>query len=109
MSHATGAIRLNDGRVFHCEYNGTVDVMRSPIYTTYEEMKADWRGNKWITCNIKTHIKHEAEIATSYGQGFYWPGLVCLDCMCIFNGHESDYNKEKKGLPYWYPNREAYI
>lgn len=108
MSHADGALQLMDSRILYCEYNGTVDVMRSPIYNTYEEMKANWRSDKWIICTNLNHKHVFARIATSYGRGYSWDGIVCLECMCIVEGHECNYPTRQKDLPEWFPNREAY-
>jgi hypothetical protein len=107
MSHSTGAVLFSDKTVLHCEYNGTVDVMRSNLYKTHEEMHANWRGSKWTNCTCGKPSENVI-IATSYGPGFFWPGKACRTCMCITDGWSSDYDHKVKGLPSWYPGIEHY-
>lgn len=111
MSHSTGAIRFSDGLIMFCEYNGTVDVMLSNLYNTYEEMHDMWRKQEWKMHDKSCNKDEEVEIASSYGRGFSWTGRACKECMIITDYHSIDDYKErnhKYGLPEWFPNRAAY-
>lgn len=107
MSNSSGAVRFGDGLIMHCEYHGTVDVMRSPLYDTYDEMKENWRSLKWTYCLCKQD--EPVTIASSYGHGFTWEGRACRHCKAITDHHSPDYDTEIKGLPPWYPRLDLYI
>jgi hypothetical protein len=108
MSHSTGAVRFKDGTIKFYEYNGTVDICLPFLYDTMEELKAHWRRSDWIQCNNAEHRHERVEIASTYGNGFYWNGFACLDCNCLISPLDVNYDTEKSGLPDWYPNKELY-
>lgn len=104
MSHSNGAAKFNDGKIFHCEYNGTVDIMIPFLYDTTEEMRANWRRPDWITCsNPEGHTHQRVRLATSYGGGFSWDGFACIDCKCLLSPLEPNYDTLTDGLPEWFP------
>lgn len=118
MSHSTGAVKRENGEILHFEYNGTVDVCRSPLYKTQEECQANWRTGKWVACNCQPVTREKVELAVSYGGGYMWDAFICPKCMCItdrFTPHGIDDMEEYTGeysavdgLPDWYPNVKNY-
>lgn len=111
MSHSTGAVKAFNGKIYYTEYNGTVDVMLPNLYDTYEEMHNNWREQKWKRCDNKLHLHTRARIASSYGFGFSWNGMIYVECKVITDIHSPDNHehiKYKNGLPEWFPNRETY-
>lgn len=107
MSHANGMVKFCDGLILHCEYNGGVDIMLTPLWKSNKEVHDNWRTQPLINCACGQ--EEPVEIATDYGGGFYWEGKACRFCMCITD-HRSpfDYNDERinmsreDGLPVWW-------
>lgn len=104
MSHSTGAAKFPDGKIFYCEYNGTVDIMLPHLYKTNKEMFENWRRKDWIQCNNLSHKHIRVRLATTYGGGFSWDGWACLDCLCLISPLDVNYDTEKSGVPDWYPS-----
>lgn len=115
MSHSYGAVKLNDGTIYHFEYNGTVDVCLPKLYKTIEEVSDNWRNQKWEFHPNDCDKIEEAIMATTYGGGFGWTVKVCKEHMLIVDLHctdvmtEEEYKTYYDGLPEWYPNREDFI
>lgn len=105
MSRANGAVLTKDGKIFYCEYNGTVDVMIPNLYTTRDEMQSNWRTKRFDLCSHPdSHKKESVKVATSYGYGFSWDGFMCVECNCLVSPLEPDYKTESNELPDWYPD-----
>lgn len=99
MSHSVAAVKFeSDGLVLFGEYNGTVDVMISSLYTTTEERSAKWRSHEWKTCTCN-QTPEPVEIATNYGDGFNWKGSACRACLCLVSGFDPD--EDEPGCPEW--------
>lgn len=114
MSHSPAAIRFENGDIYHCEYNGTIDMMLPNYYDTYIDMFANWRDqnfDKYKTCE---HPTEPIRIASTYGGGFNWKGTACRECKVIIDGisphpnydigESSESTDYQNGLPDWYPN-----
>lgn len=112
MSHSFGRVKCADGTLYWVEYNGTVDVLCSNLFKTVEDCREYWRGAMWRKCENKEHIHEDAEVAVTYGGGYYWPVKICRECMCVTDNFvPHDDNEQyyaKDGLPDWYPDRELY-
>ncbi len=84
MSHAHGKVFLNGEVIAHFEYDGTVDVAISHLCDSAEEVQSTWRDKNWMECaDTGTHSHVPVTLFTTYGGGFYWPGIVCLRCRAI--------------------------
>ena len=95
MSHAFGKVHFVDGLVLHYEYDGTSDVTIPRLYTTANEVAANWRRvDDWVwnccTCGKDEPVK----IYSSYGGGFSWDGRACRHCQCIVAGYEPVFDEE---------------
>lgn len=84
MSHATGEVIALDrhNTLAYFEYNGTSDVAISCLHATLASMRAEWRSHEWRNCYCGNYPL-PAFLYTNYGDGFYWPALVCLSCGAI--------------------------
>jgi hypothetical protein len=100
MSHDNGQVKFEDGTVLHCEYNGTVDFMCNCLYDNYSDMHQNWRNQLFNTCTCGND--EEVEIATSYGNGYYWEGRACKKCKAITKNLQVEYESECGGLPDWW-------
>ena len=106
MTHAYGQVRFKDGMIMHYEYNGTCDVVCNYLRDTKEDVSKHWRDGQWNKCICNGD--EPVEIATSYGNGFWWKGRACKKCKAITLGFGSgveSYNdnyEEFKGLPNWW-------
>lgn len=89
MSHATGALKFNDGTIRYYEYNGTSDVVISHHYATKEEVSENWRKGKWVDCNCGK--EEPVSIFTQYGHGFYIDGKACKHCNSV-RSNECDFD-----------------
>jgi len=87
MSHASGAVRFNDGAILYFEYNGTSDVCIPPLWETQEEVIKHWRADdpRW-GCVCDVGAWEEVEIMSTYGGGFYWRGRACRGCNTLVDG-----------------------
>jgi hypothetical protein len=86
MSHSEGQIWSRDGKfIGFFEYNGTVDVVCGRVYRTSEEMDENWRQDNHRRCKCGAEGA-PAVLYTNYGNGFYWDGRVCLECMAVADG-----------------------
>lgn len=103
MSHANGQVKFKDGKIMHYEYNGTIDSAISHLYTTYEEMEANWRKSSWLECICGED--ESVEIFTDYGSGFSWQGRACKKCCAITKGlspyNYNVYKTMRDGIPEW--------
>jgi hypothetical protein len=91
MSHADGAVKFPDGIIMYYEYNGTVDFVIPRLYTTKEEMEANWRSanHDYVFNNCTCgQMAEPVEILSMYGGGFWWNGKACRTCMTITEGFE---------------------
>ena len=96
-------VKTEDNKIFHFEYNGTVDVCLPFLYDTADELEANWRRRDWKNCTCGNKENHKpVEIVSTYGYGFYWPGIICIKCKVIVDGHQVDYDNEKRGFPDWF-------
>lgn len=116
MSHSQGRVKFPSGNIGYLEYNGTTDVMLPNIYETEEELLKNWRKQNWKSCSNKQHTHIDVEIATSYGDGFYWKSKACVECNCLIDNlmpFEDSIREEKQlythGIPEWWPRREKYL
>lgn len=89
MSHATGAIKFNDGEIRYYEYDGTSDVVLSHHYATSELVHENWRKGEWLRCNCGG--EEPVSIYTDYGGGFYIDGKACKKC-CSVQSNEADFD-----------------
>ena len=108
MSHSTGAIRFNNGDIFHVEYNGTVDVLMPIFYDTQDELDLHWRRRDYPRiCECKDN--EVVDIAVTYGGGFSWQGMACRRCKQVteqLTPHSYEGNEDtgySNGIPEWYP------
>jgi len=83
MSHAHGVVRLTDGKILFCEFNGTSDVILSRLYESSGEVEDNWRKQEWKFHPIDCNKIEDAEFVTNYGVGWGWPVKVCRVCMLI--------------------------
>lgn len=88
MSHANGEVIKDGATIAWFEYDGTSDVACWEIYSTYEEMTANWRKRRWPECTCGKPPE-SVLLQSDYGGGIGpWPALVCLSCMCIVDGDD---------------------
>lgn len=84
MSHADGLAILPNGKSYHFEYNGTVDICCTRLYTEYEELHANWRNDNLRDCICEEKQYTKVMLSTSYGHWhFLWPSAICEKCLCI--------------------------
>ncbi len=105
MSHAYGAVKFRDGLTLFCEYNGTVDVMITKLWSTKAEVDAHWRDPNAEFPGCDCGRSEMIEMATSYGFGAHWKGDAFRFCMAITKGWsrrdpEED-DVELEGFPQW--------
>lgn len=110
MSHAYGQVKFEDGTILHYEYDGTVDVIRNPLWKTVEELTEHWRNQPiWKECHCGQD--EPVEIAAYFGNGFWWAGRACKKCMVITNGfrpwwftpeEQSEQHGDSEKLPEWW-------
>lgn len=114
MSHANGAVRFADGAIMFFEYSGTGDYCVPALWTTYEEMHANWRSEDPAVyaraCVCEVGVWEPVSLMCDYADGHYWPGLACRKCMVITKGDHRDDNTEtgcvegyRDGEPPWSP------
>lgn len=62
-------------------------------------MRDTWRGKDWMECSAPTSHQHlPVTLFTSYdGGGFYWPGVVCLQCRAIVAGASPEFGVPGSG------------
>ncbi len=115
MSHSYGAVRFDDGTIYHFEYNGTVDVCLPRLWKTIEEVTNHWREHIWPEHPSDCNKIEDVIMATTYGGGFGWKVQACKEHMLIVDGHsheglaEEEYSSQYDGLPDWYPDRERVL
>lgn len=100
MSHASGAVRFKDGGIWFYEYDGTSDVVLPALYSTYKEMKANWRKGEWKKCSCGK--EEEVEIYSDYGFGTYFTGKACRNCGVVSSSFdEMSLESESNGGDDW--------
>jgi hypothetical protein len=109
MSHALGAVKFPDGRVYFFEYDGTECVALNRLYETEREVEDNWRSHRSGACRCRPGRAAwvEIEIMTLYGAGFHWSGTGCANCRKIVLGTDP-YAKgvvTHDGHPDWSPWR----
>lgn len=114
MSHSHGVVKTEDNKIFYIEFNGTDDVCLSRLYNTVEDVKANWRRQKWKYCDCKPITKEPVKLAVTYGRGWYWDAFICRKCMVLTErlepfGNDLDEYRAEDGLPEWYPDREKFL
>lgn len=82
MSHANGVVMKGTKAVGYFEYDGTVDVAVSAIWSTREELEKYWRSGVWKDCECGKPPE-EVVLYTEYGGGFHWPARICFRCGAI--------------------------
>lgn len=100
MSHASGAVRFNDGLVMFYEYNGTCDVCISHLYETMQGVMDNWRKSEWMDCNC-SEGEEAVEVYSSYGGGFSFSGEACKKCKSLnhVGGSPFDTSIDNKRTP----------
>ena len=89
MSHATGALKFEDGTIRYYEYDGTSDIVLSHHYETTQEVSDNWRNGTWLNCECGK--EEPVSIFTSYGGGYYIDGMACKHCNSVrANEHDFD-------------------
>ncbi len=83
MSHATGAVIVDNKGVAFFDYNGTSDVCVSNLVESIDDVH--FRKMKWIYCTCGDPST-DCFLYSSYGGGYYWPGKVCMKCKAITEG-----------------------
>lgn len=89
MSHATGAIRFNDGLIRYYEYSGTSDYVISHHYETTDQVTANWR--EWNEVKCECGKEEIVSIYSHYGKGFYMNGFACRYCNSVRTEHPFDF------------------
>src|ERR1700761_1676324 len=80
MSHQPGKVIVNNKIVAHFEYDGTSDVNLPQLYSSQEELSANWRQDQnWSLAQNCKHEPTAAIIFNSYADGAWHPGRVCLE------------------------------
>lgn len=109
MSHQPGQVIFGPGIQAYFEYDGTSDIALSRIYLTTDEMNENWRKQVWTTCTATDHVRTPCWLFSSYGNGFFWYGEVCMKCMCITKGFDpnddghGNWIDDYDGHPIWGP------
>jgi len=90
VSHAEGQIIKDDQIVAYYEYDGCSDFCFTKLYKSREELTANWRTNQFAKC---TCGKAEPVLVySSYGNGGWWAGKACLECMALTEGTSHDFD-----------------
>lgn len=94
MSHAHARFVFSDGTVLWGEYNGSCDFMRPKMFTTFDEMWANWRQDYEVSQPVHPEpciVYHD------YANGCGYLGTACRQSM-RFIGPTND--EEAFRVPY---------
>jgi hypothetical protein len=78
MSRATLYVRFPDGEVRFGLYNGTSDIAWSPLYATQGEAWDVYTAEPWPDGTTEGTA---VDVATNYGNGFWWRGVATRDAL----------------------------
>jgi hypothetical protein len=104
MSRANGEVIIDGKAVAYFIWNGTVDcvwsgeLFQSPAeaWTNYETTPLPL--GPWHKCSCLARPA-PAILYTNYGDGYHWPGSVCLTCRVIVDGRTTEDEDTTEGHP----------
>ena len=102
MSHSSGCVfSVPDLKILGWyEYDGTVDVARTAIFPTIDDLDKAWRTeDSFRECADRpgvVHVEVPVILWSDYAGGFAWPSRVCVTCGVIV-GHRSEEEADEAG------------